>query len=326
MSQWATDEGPGPARWIGAEGRVEVAGRTLVEVLAYVGSGIPAVHDTGGDQEPSVIDPSLPVAAAEAASVGVWALDVDGEADGRGPAYSALTPEQRAWYIDWLAGAAADTPSVPDWAVRLQLSGIERWLYIDSRHRPDERQHVAIVRRLLDLLSSLEVGPLHDAVVTALVTAIGSASTSGELAPPEFRAEWERSLPGAAGVFLAWYARAGRSVPLASLLAMARAVARDALPAEADVCPSDFDQLLSIRVEPIPRPAPGRAAVSMISIPVHAVSSSFRLPVTVSVQGVPAESVADLLTDVTAHTRSVGADLARYRAMGRPRPRRICRP
>ncbi len=316
MSEWATDEGSGPARWVGAGARVDVAGRLLVDVLAYVGSDIPAVHDTGGDEEPSVIDPSLPVAAPESASVGVWALEPSGEGTVRGPAYADLTPAQRAWYLDWLAHPTNEATTVPEWAVRLHLSGIERWLYIDSRHRPDSTQLDAIVRRLVDLISAMTPGALLDAVVTALVTAVGSASTSGasgsEVVVPEFHAEWERSRPGATGVFLAWYARAGQTVPLGSLLAMARAVTREALPAEADVCPVEFDRLLTVRVESVPRSTPDRGAVGSASLPVLAASSSFRLPITVSLPAIPSDVVPAFLTDVTSQARTVGADLARF--------------
>lgn len=134
----------GPGRWIAQGQPVTVAGILIPDGMVYVGSSLKV--DTG-ENDPCLIDPSLPVAAA-----GDYTLDQMGY----WPSYSRITPQARRAYLNWLSEGRKH-PDTEIGFVFLFFYGLERRAIVDAAAgeaaRYDRPRIAAEVRRLLDLYS-----------------------------------------------------------------------------------------------------------------------------------------------------------------------------
>lgn len=125
--------------WIGKDSEVMVAGVVIARGLIYVGGYLGKqgrVHEI----ENCLIDPKLKVAQ--------WG-DREGRTMGYWPSYSAITPEARRSYLEWLASDRSD-PDAYIGYVFLYFYGLERRLLLD-RDATDADDIAHEVRRLLEI-------------------------------------------------------------------------------------------------------------------------------------------------------------------------------
>jgi tellurite resistance protein len=110
--------------------------------LVYVGENLPDL--SGGHNDACLINPTLPIAAAEP-----WQ---GGEEMDYWPRYDRLTPKGRGAYLKWLAAGRSDRKACMGY-VFLFCYGLERRLFHDGMNRSvSEKERAAIVdevRRLL---------------------------------------------------------------------------------------------------------------------------------------------------------------------------------
>lgn len=111
---------------------VTIAGATVADGMIYVGRG-----GRPGDHDASFIDPALPVArsSASAGPLGYW------------PSYSAITPECRRRYLEWLASGKR-APEADLGYVFLYFYGLERRLLLDEPSAEEVRALVGELERL----------------------------------------------------------------------------------------------------------------------------------------------------------------------------------
>ncbi|HEY2700508.1 MAG TPA: TerB N-terminal domain-containing protein, partial [Pseudonocardiaceae bacterium] len=79
--------------WLPDGVRAEIAGIPVLDGMIYVGTALPA--DSGGQPDPALIDPTLPVDHHHP--------DLRGESMDYWPSYSRISPAARAAYLQWLA-------------------------------------------------------------------------------------------------------------------------------------------------------------------------------------------------------------------------------
>jgi hypothetical protein len=126
--------------WVPPGRSAAVANVTLASGMLYVGSGMPSV--SGGEIEPALIDPALPVRRTDSAQrMPYW------------PSYSQISPEARAEYLNWLSTGRRD-PSVQLGYVFLFFYGLERRLLHDAKSAGEEvaAERPALVAELQSLL------------------------------------------------------------------------------------------------------------------------------------------------------------------------------
>lgn len=137
----------GPARWIPPDQTVEVAGLQLPGGLLYVGTGLRTVSG-GTDEEPSLINPTLPVDSRRpdrlGAEMGYW------------PSYSRISAQCRGAYLEWLAGGRRD-PDANIGYVFLFFYGLERRVLFDLSEKQSSAELVPIraeIERLIAIYPS----------------------------------------------------------------------------------------------------------------------------------------------------------------------------
>jgi hypothetical protein len=117
----------GNAEFLGVGTRIKIAGRTLESPLIYV-----AAKTLGADA--STVLTTVPVGqAAQAAALPYW------------PSYFEASPDQRARYLDWLAGGRVDAEIEIGYAF-IFFYGLERRTLIDSA------DHDLVIQEVLRLL------------------------------------------------------------------------------------------------------------------------------------------------------------------------------
>lgn len=132
----------GPARWYGAGEVVTVHGITISSPMVYVGTAL--LSAAGGNEDPSYIDPKLPVDAG--ASLDVHGLGVV-------CSYQGFTNSQRLAYLRWLAdGREAIAPKE---FLIVFFYGVERRIVLDGNRLPDAHLEwpvlIAEINRLVAL-------------------------------------------------------------------------------------------------------------------------------------------------------------------------------
>ncbi len=143
-------EAGGPARWVTARERIRVQGFVLEGGLFYIGQGLWSVS-ADSTPEPALIDPSLRLDPTSPAR--------SGRNMPARPAYSELSPSQRAAYLEWLS-EGRQTPGAFPGYVFLFFYGLERRLGYDRALDQDSVPEWLAVRtetaRLLDLYEEHE--------------------------------------------------------------------------------------------------------------------------------------------------------------------------
>jgi hypothetical protein len=124
-----------PPIWRPPGEAVTIAGLTIREGMVYVGRAI----GRSGEQNSSVIDLSLPIAATSTSAdpLGYW------------PSYAGISPECRRRYLEWLA-SGKQHPDTDIGYVFIYFYGLERRLVLES---PDRREVRALVTELHRLRS-----------------------------------------------------------------------------------------------------------------------------------------------------------------------------
>jgi len=143
--QWARSK----ARWVPPGAEVTVAGRKLPGGMLYVGAEL--VSSWSRLLERALINPDLPVdwnhPDREAARMGYW------------PNYTRITPQERAAYLEWLAGGRKD-PEASLGFVFLFFYGLEWRVMLESLHAPELRQEWPLLAAELQRLQAV-YGPRH---------------------------------------------------------------------------------------------------------------------------------------------------------------------
>lgn len=120
---------PPPLQFLGLQHRVTVAGRTLLGPLTYV------ISSSGVDCSSAIVMAAPVGQSNRAEPLPYW------------PSYASASPDQRALYLDWLAGGRNDR-AVPIGYVFIYFYGLEQRVLVDDCDHADVR---AEVKRLLAL-------------------------------------------------------------------------------------------------------------------------------------------------------------------------------
>ena len=264
--------------------------------MVYVGTSVRAVHDTGGRVEPAAIDPALPVGH---------------ERDLSEPselAYHALTPAQRATYLDLIGDLSAGAPcDAPAWCARLHLYGLERRVLVDFASRPQDATAPFLIARLARLEPLLDDDSRSVVGVLALL-ASSRLPHDGPSLPISLTPELVEAVPLAADVVVGWYEAGGRAIPLEvqlELLDVSVAAPASVLQTR-KVCPEEFAALYEIveHDEPLTDRTLGTTERAVV---VEARSPSFKLPISVPTTVVEPAELASLYTAI-AELADVTAD------------------
>lgn len=170
-------------KWIPAHGTVSIAGRTI-DGMVYVGTP-PSLNDYYGWEEKSrpYIDPTLPVAppgsVRNVVPMPYW------------PGYSDVSKENRAIYLDWLAGGRTNTDIDPGY-VFLFFYGLERRLFLDNPSQEEKQQILAEAQRLADLFS--DSGSVRRYFGELIEVAKSSTVESDQIPPIFENSGWELPL------------------------------------------------------------------------------------------------------------------------------------
>lgn len=128
-----------PARWITPGDAVRIQGFDLLDGMIYVGSS--RQHD-----HPSLIDPELPIDLRQS--------DNRGEHLTYWPTYSAIPPDTRTAYLDWLS-TGRRRPTTPIGYVFIFFYGLERRVLVDIADDPDFTAELEIIRNELGKLLAI---------------------------------------------------------------------------------------------------------------------------------------------------------------------------
>ncbi len=192
--------------WVPEGKDVKVHGYTIPGGMVYLGHI--ASNKTGSCVEPSLIDPTLPV--AENANchddlMGYW------------PSYSAVSPQARSAYLQWLSTGKSD-PEAEIGYVFLYFYGLERRLFSFSSLDPGTTPEVDTIRKEIErlagiygLVSSSFAGYSSSLLdyLEAKKTALPSLDSISK--PPEPRRGY--NLPLRLRIGLGLYAQASRPLP-----------------------------------------------------------------------------------------------------------------
>jgi uncharacterized tellurite resistance protein B-like protein len=228
----------GPATWIPSGGSFTIDGRNVAGDLVYVGRVLPSASRMGVD--PALIDPSLKIGWRHPDSVG--------QTMGYWPSYSAITPQGRAAYLNWLADGRSD-PRAYIGYVFLFFYGLERRvlvdLGVDSNH-PDVTAAVAEVKRLLRIYGYN--GSFRGYATDFLEFAEARDVLRGSLEPPNLDSldhTWE--VPLVVRVALGRFVAAGTPIPAGWALSWLRTDPISYLRTAATRCADEFDDLFRAR-------------------------------------------------------------------------------
>ena len=195
-----------PARWIESGKTVVVAGRRINGKI-YLGPE--PRRDTWSLAGSGFIDPRLSVAKIGS--------DYTGDSIPYWPRYGAISPRERATYLDWLASGRSDTRIGPGY-VFLFFYGLERRFFLDASNEEEKRLLVAEVERLLAVYG--ENGSIRQYMTAFLDAARIVLDPTGDAEPRFERSGYELPLglrvaigqmakerrPLSADWLLGWYA------------------------------------------------------------------------------------------------------------------------
>ncbi len=171
-----------PAIWV-APGEPFLLGEfDLSGAMVYVGSGRGIGDDRlspsrGPLAEPSLIDPTLPIhRVTNRPGLESYYLQP----------YRALSPEDRAAYLEWLAGGR-DAPDALRSFIRLFMAGLERRLLIDILADPSLRWEIPFIRFALAELQKTYRTRMYQGFADGLLEMIDHMEVrpaTADLAPP----------------------------------------------------------------------------------------------------------------------------------------------
>lgn len=216
-----------------------VAGYTISGGMLYLGEHLPPVRDLR-DVEPALINPKLPVDRAHP--------NRSGEGMPYWPSYSAISPRDRAGYLEWLAGGRSD-PQAYIGYVFLFLYGLERRLLADSRRAPlPPAERDAIHAEIVRLLALYGGNRSFHGYATEMLGAmwVGADVRVVERLEPPLAARGS-DFPLLLRLALGQLAREGRSTPADWALAWALCDPEARLPTPIRRCPEETRALFRIR-------------------------------------------------------------------------------
>jgi TerB-C domain/TerB N-terminal domain len=296
--------GPAPAtRWYGALDALHVAGVEIAAPFAYAGEGLSAVHDTGGEAEPAVIEVSMEVTFPA----------------GRPPVpselgYRALDTDQRGYYLSWLAASPPPDDS-PPWAVRLQVAGIERRLLVDHRHTDLSNELPELLDRL-QVLHRLDAATgdadLRRSIAQLIAAIVGWPTVDAPPPVPVMDLEMAEALPDSVEIFFGWHGATGHELPAETIVNAVRHLAGDWLPPEADGCRDDFDVLYALRLAESGLSHAPSTETEAVEVRLVPSSNSFKLPIAVPLRRLPPSDVASWIAQALVVAARCGAELSSY--------------
>jgi len=227
------------ACWMEVDRGVVVAERSIEGGLIYVGERLAALSGSG--EEPSLINPRLPVAkgAVEPASVEMpyW------------PSYSGIDPRARAVLLDWLASGRRD-PSVPIGYVFMFFYGLERRILFDSTNDESAKAELPVllaeVRALLRIYGHNGSFRHYASSLLDYVSIRENGATAGEALEPPVDGEG-RAIPFSVKVAVGKMIADGEPVAAEWALAWALHHPAISLRTAANRCPEEFRELFLIR-------------------------------------------------------------------------------
>ncbi|MGI8928964.1 MAG: TerB N-terminal domain-containing protein [Candidatus Limnocylindrales bacterium] len=245
VSYGALDIGPdaaarGATLWKPAGISVAVQGGRIDAGLVYVGRGLAALD--GGQPEPALIDPTLPIDGRR--------IDWAGQGLDYWPSYSAIPPGSRAAYLGWLiAGRPVSDISVG--YVFLFLYGLERRMLVDARHLPAAAAEVPTIRAEVErLLAAYGANNSFRSYASNFLSAIDalwpSSATASRHAPQR---NWE--LPLDLRVRLGRHVAATQPIPSALALEWVLAAPEIDLRTPATRCATEFRRLFEMRYDAV---------------------------------------------------------------------------
>lgn len=237
------------ARWIRNNEQVEFRNIAIRGGLLYIGTHL---ANGNADNEPSLIDPALPITMPRDDSYGddlpYW------------PAYARITPQQRGVYLRWLIDERRD-PQIPIGYGFLFLYGLERRLLLDRQAAIDTAELSGIRNELLGLAATL--GSKNESFRNACEPLIGlidllyvdhaltnhAAGTSSDvpLPPPPPLLPNNRVPPVSLRIGLGILARNRAPVPAGWALAWAWYAPGTTIRGAANRCPDEVSALFRIR-------------------------------------------------------------------------------
>lgn len=243
VSYGARDIGPdaaarGASLWRPAGTSVEVQGGRIDSGLVYVGRGLTAV--TGGQPEPALIDPSLPVDARR--------IDWAGQGLDYWPSYSGIPPGSRAAYLGWLS-AGRPVSDISVGYVFLFLYGLERRVLVDARHLPAAVAEVLTIRAEVErLVTAYGANNSFRSYASNFLSAVDalwpSSATASRHVPQR---NWE--LPLDLKVRLGQHVAAAQPIPSALALEWVLAAPEIDLRTPATRCATEFRRLFEMRYD-----------------------------------------------------------------------------
>lgn len=218
-----------PARFFGIAETLVIAGRVVSSPLVYVAEGGAEAGDAG------TIVTGLSVGdAAEAAPLPHW------------PSYSSADPNQRARYLDWLAGNRVD-PEIPIGYVFLFFYGLERRVL-------DEELDEELIRQETNRLRSIYVSPAFQKYSSELLVhlALRHVDRLDSLVSADVDAWFGSALPGsfnALAALTAWYCRKREPLPAHYAEVITRGLDTAKLGVVADRAAVELSKLFSVRYQ-----------------------------------------------------------------------------
>ena len=230
---------PGDRFWVPAGERAAIAGYDLGGMI-YAGTGLPPVSRQRVGIEPALLDPQL--------KVGQGIADRQGRFMSYWPSYSAIHPDSRTAYLEWLAGGRG--PGAYIGYVFLFFYGIERRVLADAAQSRLARAEVDVLLAEVERLKILyKAEPSFQGYAANLLSFARYAYRPvqvEELRPPLERVNFAET-PLTVRLALGSFALQGRPIPAEWALSWLLTSPDIYLRTPAVRCPDEFRELFEQR-------------------------------------------------------------------------------